>query len=91
MINSTMNQVMIQKESGRSASQRCSGLFDAEADMNREDHKSAPPTRSVGITGMLRSSTRSIQGTAPCLSWGTAKSKKIKTVKIGTAAIIQGR
>src|SRR5215469_3934025 len=91
MINSTMNQVMIQKDSGRSASQRCSGLFDVEADVNLEDHNSAPPTRSVGMTGMVRSKRRSTQGTAPCLSWGTAKSKKIKTVKIGTAAIIQGR
>src|SRR5215472_11711743 len=89
MINSTMNQVMIQKESGRSASHRCSGF--ADADVNREDHNNAPPTRSVGMTGMVRSSRRSNQGTAPCLSWGTAKSKKIKTVKIGTTAIIQGR
>src|SRR5215472_6676167 len=91
MINSTMNQVMIQKESGRSASQRCSGLFDAEADVNLEDHNSAPPTRSVGMTGMVRSKRRSTQGTAPCLSWGTANSKKIRTVKMGTAAIAQGR
>src|SRR5215472_4855296 len=89
MINSTMNQVMIQKESGRSASQRCSRFADAA--VNREDHNSAAPTMIVGMTGMVRSSRRSTQGTAPWLNWGTAKSKKIKTVKMGTAAMIHGR
>src|SRR5579859_1666716 len=54
-ISSTRNQVMIQKEIGRPASQRCNGV--GESGEKREDHSRAPPTSSVGTIGTTRSST----------------------------------